>query len=124
MWIRCNPNPLGKQTSDCVVRAISIATEQSWKRTYRDLCAMGEIECEMPSSNYVWGLYLKEKSGEQFLLPESCPSCITVRAFSKKYPEGIYVIGTGSHAVAVIDGDYYDSWDSGNETPSYFWKMK
>lgn len=124
MWIRCNPNPLGKQTSDCVVRAIAIATEQSWKRTYGDLCDMGGIECEMPSSNHVWGLDLREKGARQFLLLESCPQCITVRAFCEKYPKGIYVIGTGSHAVAVIDGDYYDSWDSGNEVPSYFWRVK
>ena len=71
MWIRCNPNPLGKQTSDCVVRAISIATEQSWKRTYRELCEFGEIEAEMPSSNHVWGLYLKSMGATQFLLPDS-----------------------------------------------------
>lgn len=124
MWIRCNPNPLGKQTSDCVVRAIAIATEQSWKRTYRDLCNLGEIECEMPTVNYVWGTYLKDMGATQFLLPESCPMCLTVRAFCERYPEGVYVIGTGSHAVAVIDGDYYDSWDSGNEVPSYFWRVK
>ena len=124
MWIRCNPNPLGKQTSDCVVRAIAIATEQSWKRTYRELCDLGEIEAEMPNANYVWGLDLKDKGARQFLLPESCPQCITVRAFCEKYPDGIYVIGTGTHAVAVIDGDYYDAWDSGNEVPSYFWRVK
>ena len=35
-----------------------------------------------------------------------------------------YLIGTGSHAVAVIDGDYYDSWDSGNEIPAYFWRVR
>ena len=123
MFVRCNPNPLGKQTSDCVVRAIAIATNQSWKHVYQDLCDLGEIECEMPSSNYIWGLALKSRGAEQFLLPESCPSCITVRAFCERYPEGIYVIGTGSHAVAIIDGNYYDSWDSGNEVPSYFWKV-
>lgn len=124
MWIRCNPNPLGKHTGDCVVRALAIALEQSWKRTYRELCEMGEIEAELPNTNHVWGLYLKDKGARQFLLPESCPTCITVRAFCEKYPQGIYVIGTGSHAVAVIDGDYYDAWDSGNEVPSYFWRVK
>lgn len=124
MWIRCNPNPLGKQTSDCVVRAIAIATDASWRRVYRDLCGLGEVECEMPSANIVWGLHLNDLGGRQFLLPESCPQCLTVRAFCEKYPRGVYVIGTGSHAVAVIDGDYYDSWDSGNEVPSYFWRVK
>lgn len=124
MWIRCNPNPLGKQTSDCVVRAIAIATEQSWKRTYRELCELGEIEAEMPNTNSLWGLYLKQKGAEQFLLPESCPQCMTVRAFCERFPEGVYVIGTGTHAVACIDGDYLDSFDSGSETPAYFWRVK
>ena len=124
MWIRCNPNPLGKQTGDCVVRAIAIATNRSWRETYQQLCRVGEIECEMPSSNYVWGLVLKAQGYEQFLLPETCPRCVTVRAFCEMYPEGVYVIGTGNHAVTVIDGDYYDSWDSGNEVPTYFWKER
>ena len=124
MWIRCNPNPLGKSTSDCVVRAIAIAIEQSWKRTYRELCDLGEIEAEMPNTNHLWGLYLKQHGAEQFLLPESCPSCITVRSFCERFPEGVYVIGTGTHAVCCIDGDYYDSFDSGSESPAYFWRVK
>lgn len=124
MWIRCNPNPLGKQTSDCVVRAICIALEQSWKRTYRELCDLGEIEAELPNANSVWGLYLKQRGAEQFLLPESCPQCITVRAFCERYREGVYVVGTGTHAVACIDGNYMDSWDSGSESLSYFWRIK
>ena len=106
MWVRCNPNPMGRTTGDCVVRAIAIATDHSWREAYRDLCRIGELECDMPSSNLIWGLDLKDKGGRQFLLPETCPS------------------GTGNHAVAVIDGDYYDSWDSGDEVPTYFWKLR
>lgn len=124
MWIRCNPNPLGRQTGDCVVRALAIATGRSWRETYRGLCRIGEHQGELPNGNNVWGTYLKDQGARQFLLPETCPECITVRAFCDRYPEGVYVIGTGSHAVAVIGGDYYDAWDSGNEVPSYFWKLK
>lgn len=124
MWVKCNPNPLGKTTGDCVVRALAIATGKSWRRIYDELCELGRIECELPNSNNIWGLYLEQAGGEQFLLPESCPRCITVKAFCERYQEGTYVIGTGSHAVTVIDGDYYDSWESGNETPSYFWRIK
>ena len=123
MWVRCNPNPFGRQTGDCVVRAIAIATNQSWRETYRDLCRIGEMQGDLPNSNAVWGLYLREKGARQFLLPESCPACITVRAFAERYPKGVYVIGTGSHAVAVIDGDWYDSWNSENEVPTYFWEL-
>ena len=124
MWVRCNPNPRGKQANDCVVRAIAVATERSWADVYADLCRKGRMECDMPSSNSVWGAYLKEEGFEQFLLPESCPRCVTVRAFCDRYPRGTFIIGTGHHAVAVMDGDYYDSWDSGDEVPSYFWKVR
>ena len=124
MWVKCKPNPLGKQANDCVVRAIAIATSSSWQNVYADLCREGHLACDMPSSNAVWGRYLSKEGFRQFLLPESCPQCTTVRAFADRYPEGIYIIGTGTHAVAVIDGDYYDSWDSGDEVPSYFWHVK
>lgn len=122
MWIQCNPNPLGKTTGDCVVRAISIATGQSWRRTYEDLCDLGRIECEMPNTDSVWGLYLERQGFEQFLLPESCPRCITIQAFCERYPEGTYILGTGHHAACVIDGDLYDSWPSMMETPTFFWR--
>lgn len=118
MWIRCNPNPLGRQTGDCVIRAIAIATDQSWRRVYRQLCDLGEKHADLPNSNAIWGMYLREWGARQFLLPESCPECITVQAFCERYPEGIYVIGTGDHAVACIDGDYYDSFDSGRSAHS------
>ena len=124
MWVRCNPNPIGRETGDCVIRAISIATDQSWRRTYRDLCLLGEIHGDLPNSNMIWGMYLRERGAKQFLLPETCPECITVRAFCDRYPDGMYVIGTGTHAVCTIDGDWYDSWDSGECVPTVFWKVK
>ena len=123
MWVKCNPNPLGKQVGDCVIRAIAIATDKSWKNAYDDLCQLGKIMADMPNSNAVWGTYLKERGAKQFLLPENCPSCITVRAFCERYPNGVYVIGTGEHAVTVIDGDWYDAFNSENMTPTYFWKV-
>lgn len=124
MWIKTNPNPEYKQVPDCVIRALSTALNKSWLEVYDDLCAIGRVEYNMPSADAVWGKYLYQQGFEPFLLPETCPKCITVKRFCIMYPHGIYVIGTGSHAVAVIDGDYYDSWDSGNEQPSFFWRIK
>lgn len=123
MWIRANPNPKGKEVPDCVVRAVAIATGQSWYDVYDGICETGREDCNMPSVNAVWGRYLYSLGAEPFLLPESCPSCVTVKMFARRFPRGTYIIGTGSHAVAVIDGDYYDSWDSGEEVPSYFWRI-
>ena len=123
MWIKRNPNPLHKEVPDCVVRAIAIATGRPWMDIYDRLCDMGREECNMPSADAVWGKFLYRMGFAPFLLPASCPECVTVRAFCRMYPRGIYIIGTGGHAVAVIDGDYYDSWDSGDLVPSFFWRV-
>lgn len=76
----------------------------------------------MPSADAIWGLYLYMQGFEPFVLP-SCPKCVTIEEFTKMYPKGVYIIGTGSHAVAVIDGNYYDSWPSGEEICSFFWRI-
>lgn len=123
MWMRCNPNPRHKEVPDCVVRALAIALNRRWVDIYDDLCDLGRREFNIPSADAVWGKYLYQMGFKPFLLPENCPQCVTIRIFSQMFPHGIYIIGTGSHAVAVIDGDYYDSWNSGNEIPSFFWKI-
>ena len=122
MWIYANPNPCRLEEPDCVVRAISIATGKTWYEVHQDLCMLSRSRCTMPSVNWLWELYLKRLGFEKFLLPESCPTCTTIADFCGRYRTGTYVIGTGSHAVAVIDGDYYDTWDSGDEIPTYFFR--
>ena len=124
MWIHANPNPCRAEEPDCVVRAIAIATDRGWYAVHDDLCRMSRRYCTMPSVNWLWEVYLKREGFEKFLLPESCVACVTVREFCRIFPEGTYVIGTGTHAVAVIDGDYYDAWDSGEETPTYFFRKR
>ena len=123
MWIRTNPNPMHKEVPDCVIRALCIALNRRWIDIYDDLCKLGRKEFNMPSADAVWGRYLYEQGFKPFQLPESCQRCTTIATFCRMYTRGVYIIGTGSHAVAVIDGDYYDSWDSGNEIPSFFWRI-
>lgn len=124
MWIRTNANPSGRNVGDCVVRAIAIATGKPWLEVYDDLHRVGRRFYDMPSSNDVWGRYLYRMGFEPFILPAACPECVTVREFARMFPNGRYIVGTGSHAVAVIGGNYYDTWDSGNEVPAYFFKVR
>ena len=55
---------------------------------------------------------------------KTIPYCYTVKDFCKDHPQGVFVLGTGTHAVAVIDGDYYDAWDSGNKVPLFYWRKE
>lgn len=123
-WINYNANPIHKRVGDCTVRAISKALGQSWEQTYTELALQGMILSDMPSANHVWGAYLKQKGYERKLVPDSCPDCYTVSDFCEDYPNGIYILAISGHVVTVIDGRYYDTWDSGSEIPIYFWKRK
>lgn len=124
MWKQYNPNPAGRRGSDCVYRAISKATGQSWNDTYWDLAYAGAVLSDAPIANHVWAEYLKQKGFKRYVIPDSCPECYTVKDFCEDNPTGLYILGTGSHVVTVINGNYYDSWDSGNEVPIYVWRKR
>lgn len=123
MWIRANPNPERKEVPDCVIRAIAIALNMPWVQVFDELYSVARMDFNMPSADAVWGHYLYLKGFEPFVLPNHCPRCITIDQFTKEFPTGTYIIGTGSHAVAVIDGNFFDSWNSGQEVCSFFWRI-
>ena len=120
-FILSNPNPYGSYVGDCVIRAISIAENKSWYDVYMGIALQGLAMCDMPSSNKVWGEYLKSKGYNRYIVPSDCPECYTIRDFCDEHFRARYILGTGSHVVAVIDGNYYDTWDSGDESPIYYW---
>ena len=124
MYIYYNPNPLKLAVGDCTIRAISKVTNQTWKQTYLDLLTQGFIMYDMPSSNRVWAELLKLYGFKKFYIPDMCPDCYTIREFCYDHPVGEYVVGTGEHVVAIVNGDYYDSWDSGNEIPIYYFERR
>lgn len=123
-FINYNANPINRRAGDCTVRAISKALDQSWEQTYLDMSLEGVVLCDMPSANHVWGKYLRSKGFERKIIPDSCPDCYTVKDFCDDHPRGTYILALDGHVVTVIDGAYYDTWDSGNEIPIYYWQRK
>ena len=119
-----NPNPYGAKVGDCVVRAIAIASDQDWDTTYTGLTFQGFVLKDMPSSNYVWGEYLKSLGFRKRIIDNDCIQCYTVADFADEHRSGAYVVGTGTHAVAVVDGDVVDIWDSRNENPVYYYEKE
>lgn len=119
MWIKRNENPINNRVGDCVVRAISTALNQEWEKTYTELCVQGLMFCDLPSSNAVWASYLAYKGYKRYAIPNAC-NCYTVEDFCREHPKGTFILGTGSHALVVIDGNHIDTWDSKDETPIYY----
>lgn len=120
-WRYYNPNPDGKRVGDCVIRAICAVTGQDWDETYTAVALQGYILKDMPSANHVWRAYLKSRGFKRAIIPDTCPDCYTVNDFADERPEGAYVLGTGNHAVAVVSGEVWDSWDSRGEIPIMFY---
>lgn len=123
-FIYFNPNPKDKTVIDCTIRAISKLTEMSWDEIYIMLAITGFEEKDMMSSNATWGKLLTNLGYYRTPLPDRCPNCYTVKEVCEMFPNGRYLIAADGHVVTVVDGNYYDAWDSGDKVALYLWKLK
>lgn len=122
MWRPFNPNPQGLLVGDCTVRAICAATGLDWYAAHDALCALSRDMADMPSADRVWWELLRLKGFDKQHLIDQCPACYTVADFAADHPRGIYVLGPKEHAVAIIGGDWWDTWDSGQTVPGYYFR--
>ena len=122
MWVYYNPHPRGRKTGDCVIRAICAVTGKTWDEVYTGVALLGYAMEDMPSNNNVWREYLRSLGYKRRAIPDSCPDCYTVGDFAREHQTGNYVLGTGTHAVAVTDGGVIrDTWDSSGEPVFYYY---
>lgn len=124
MWRKFNNNPTGRTVGDCAVRAVSVAIGVDWEQAYDLITDAGYAMGDMPSSDSVWGAVLRQHGFYRSAIPNSCPDCYTAEDFAADNPYGTFVLGFGGHVAAVKDGVIYDSWDSRNEIPQYYWFRK
>ena len=122
MYEYWNPSPNGMRVGDCSVRALSKILGIDWETAYTMLCLKGFSRFDMPNSNAVINSALAEHGFMREVIPNTCPDCYTIGDFAEDHPEGKYVVGTGDHVVAVVDGKIYDTWDSSNEIPIFYWE--
>lgn len=122
MFVYFNNNPRGDtKAGDCVIRAISAVTGESWEKIYVDLCAEGFDYGDWGNNNAVWDIYLRKRGFKRYICPDSCSYCYSIADFANEYNTGKYLAATGSHVVAIISGDFYDTFDSGNASVIYYY---
>lgn len=125
-YINTNPHPDGKNVGDCVVRAVTIATEEDYLETRRHL---NRIKKELNESSYknrkFIHKYAKLNNWEKISFPvvKGEPR-MRAGEFASKYPEGTYILNMTGHVAAVSDGFLRDSWDSSNKMVYNAWKVK
>ena len=126
------PNPRGRRTGDCVVRAVSGVMELSWKGTMDLLASAGSTAVSSPD---VFGPILEQKGGirrDPILRDGRRLSGTEFCAELDRLYNGerIFALVGRSHAVAILptrgaDGTaaykLYDYWDSSQRPVGTFW---
>lgn len=126
---KLNVNPKGLKTGDCVVRAISYATNKEWDEVYRDLCVLGVSMKRMPNEKQVYEKYLEKCGWVKHKQPKNiCNTKYTVKDFLDEYmPAGtIFIISVANHLTcARYDGmeeySLIDTWDCSFKCVGNYW---
>lgn len=121
MWQQYNPNPKGNRNGDCAVRAIAAALGISWDEAYTLLAIEGYTSKDMPNADHCWGKVLEDHGFHRSIVDAPCSRCYSVRDFAEDHTHGVYVLGCTNHVLTVIDGCFWDSWNSGDEKPTFYW---
>lgn len=122
-YINYQPNPKKNNTTDCTFRAYSKAEGITWDEAYDIASEYGKDMKLMPNDHKVVDKILKEKfryTFTKFTKEEKK----TVNEFAIEHPNGTYIGWLHGHVVAIIDGYYYDSWDSGDRKLKGYYKKE
>lgn len=117
VYYQPNAKDIKDEYGDCQVRALSKALGVSWLEAF-DLTI--PICREMQTYTIFGGTCITGKPalarlGFQYVGVSNKKGTTrpTVDSFAKDHPVGTYIAKVASHVVAIVDGKYYDTWDSG-----------
>ena len=121
-----NPNPKGKLTEDCYVKALTIGLEKEYKdvlqflfdssiKTGYSIGSKKNIEKVLESLRYTRKNQPKHKDNSKY----------TGKEFCEEFNKGTYICNIGGHHVTVIvNGKIHDTWDCSNKCIGNYWKVK
>lgn len=113
-----------QRSSDCVVRSISIAENDTWETVYNKLCDLGRSMYRMPNEKQVIEKYLtengwikqkmpKHSNGKRFTGKQFCDE------FGSEYTTAI--ISMRGHLAVMKDSKFWDIWDCTDCCVGNFW---
>lgn len=125
-FVYYNANPKNLKVGDCVIRALSKATEMSWDEVYDELYQIGRKKKRMLNDKATFKAFLKNHDFIQSNSERGYDNKrITIDEFIDRSEHDImYVISTRKHLTVVYNGDIYDTWNTGNEKSGKYWYKK
>ena len=119
VYFQPNEKDLKDKYGDCTIRALCKIFECTWLDAFRKTLPLCEQHQLMPS--YMFFAGHEDEMAEMLGLKRNSISVKkgqkrpTVDEFAKSHPQGRFIVKVAHHVVAVVDGKYYDTWDSGKK---------
>ena len=112
------------RVEDCTQRAISAALDVDWDTASDMIYEMAKAMGTTTHDDAAWGAVLRRNGFMRAAIPNTCPDCYTAEDFCRDHPQGTFVLAFGGHVACVQDGRLFDSWDSSQEIPHFYWYKK
>lgn len=116
------PNKLDLKDTigDCQIRALCKVLGLEWREAFdltiplcRELQTYTLFDCDLEKTHEAMRALGFEYTGISNKRGTKRP---TVEQFAREHKTGRYIVKVAHHVVAVVDGQYFDTWDSGNKS--------
>jgi hypothetical protein len=114
-----NVNPDQTKRSDCVTRAICLATELPYSTVRRKLFHTAKLLGCSKLCPTCYSFCINQVLGG---VPTDCEG-LTVGEFADLHPNGTYLIRIEGHLTCIINNNVYDIWDCRNRLCDMAWKI-
>ena len=126
-FVNYNANPKNRKTSDCVIRALCTALNNSWKDTYISLVDFSIKQGLMCNEKRAYTSYLKAKGYEIQKMPKRKDNTrYTVREFVDEIAESksTYILSIANHLTVVKDKVLLDTWNCSKKSVGNYWVIR
>lgn len=125
-FVKYNKNPKNKRTGDCVIRAISEATNNTWENVYMELAKLGIEQGLILNDTANWRKYLEILGYKQEKMPRRKDNTrYTVEEFCVELaePNKTYIVKVANHITLVRNKNLYDTWDCSYKSVGNYWTI-
>lgn len=119
VYYQPNKKDLRDKVGDCQIRALSKALGLTWSETFdlitpicRDQQVMDVFSCDLAKTKEA---LTKLGFTYHVISNKRGTRRPTVATFARSHNKGRYIASVAHHVVAIVDGKYFDTWDSGDK---------
>ena len=118
-----NKKDIKDRYGDCVIRALTKALNMEWLEVFDEMQPLSR-EMQVPfNCKPCYEPYILSKGFTYHGISNAKGTKRpTVDRFAKDHPKGTYILRVANHLVAVQDGQYFDTWDSGYKSLYGYWE--